>query len=319
MTPTLASQSLISTIVAEARISPKDRLALSSLNAGRIADIRVNAGDTVVEGELLIALDTTILEAAVVQAESALTVARTQRDAAPSSASQSALDTLDEAITQAQAVLDAALSTRDQAYLYAPFDGTVIEIAFDEGENVSPTTIAITIADLTQWQAETIDLQEEDAARIFIGQNAWVEVPSLDDTLEGVVTELALSAVNYQGSVTYQAVVDLQDADNVALRWGMTAYITIELNRPLQLVITPDAPTENPIIATATPDLTSPDLASPAPGTTQQLTYVVRAGDSLFQIAQRYDTSVSELIRVNGLSNSNLIHPGLELIVPDQP
>lgn len=38
--------------------------------------------------------------------------------------------------------------------------------------------------------------------------------------------------------------------------------------------------------------------------------YVVRPGDSLWSVAQRYGTTVSELTRFNNLHNPNLIYPG---------
>lgn len=34
--------------------------------------------------------------------------------------------------------------------------------------------------------------------------------------------------------------------------------------------------------------------------------YVVKSGDSLYKIAKRYNTSVSDLLKINNLSNSNL-------------
>lgn len=44
--------------------------------------------------------------------------------------------------------------------------------------------------------------------------------------------------------------------------------------------------------------------------------YTVRSGDSLYSIAEQYDTSVSSIMSLNHLS-SNLIHPGQSLLVDD--
>ncbi len=38
--------------------------------------------------------------------------------------------------------------------------------------------------------------------------------------------------------------------------------------------------------------------------------YVARPGDTLWSIAQRNGTTVSELVRLNALSNANVIYPG---------
>jgi membrane-bound lytic murein transglycosylase D len=45
-------------------------------------------------------------------------------------------------------------------------------------------------------------------------------------------------------------------------------------------------------------------------------TYVVRAGDTLYSIAQKFNTAVDTLRRLNNLSAHSLIHPGLTLRLP---
>lgn len=45
-------------------------------------------------------------------------------------------------------------------------------------------------------------------------------------------------------------------------------------------------------------------------------TYTVQRGETLGSIAARYDTTVAELMRINGISNPNLIHPGQVIKVP---
>lgn len=45
-------------------------------------------------------------------------------------------------------------------------------------------------------------------------------------------------------------------------------------------------------------------------------TYTVQAGDSLFVIAQSYNTTVDEIVRLNGITNINLIFVGQVLFVP---
>ncbi|HLV10322.1 MAG TPA: LysM peptidoglycan-binding domain-containing protein [Halanaerobiales bacterium] len=45
--------------------------------------------------------------------------------------------------------------------------------------------------------------------------------------------------------------------------------------------------------------------------------YYVRAGDTLFQIAQRYNTTVNTLVRLNNIADPDIIFPGRILIVPN--
>jgi len=43
--------------------------------------------------------------------------------------------------------------------------------------------------------------------------------------------------------------------------------------------------------------------------------HVVKAGDTLYRIAQHYSTSVEELCRLNKISSDQVIHPGQKLLV----
>ncbi|MDQ6421636.1 LysM peptidoglycan-binding domain-containing protein [Paenibacillus sp. LHD-117] len=48
-------------------------------------------------------------------------------------------------------------------------------------------------------------------------------------------------------------------------------------------------------------------------------THVVQPGESLWQIAQKYNTSVLEIISVNNIQNPNTIYPGTALKIPERP
>ncbi|MFW6238024.1 MAG: LysM peptidoglycan-binding domain-containing protein, partial [Halanaerobiales bacterium] len=45
--------------------------------------------------------------------------------------------------------------------------------------------------------------------------------------------------------------------------------------------------------------------------------YVVRRGDTLYQIANRFDTDVETLVALNSIADPDVIYPGRVLIVPD--
>lgn len=44
--------------------------------------------------------------------------------------------------------------------------------------------------------------------------------------------------------------------------------------------------------------------------------YIVKKGDNLFSIAQKYDISLNDLLKVNGLENDDYIYPNQEIMVP---
>jgi 2',3'-cyclic-nucleotide 2'-phosphodiesterase/3'-nucleotidase len=46
--------------------------------------------------------------------------------------------------------------------------------------------------------------------------------------------------------------------------------------------------------------------------------YVVEVGDSVWEIAQKFATTVEKMVVLNELANSRLIKPGQELIIPTE-
>jgi len=84
--------------------------------------------------------------------------------------------------------------------------------------------------------------------------------------------------------------------------------------------------------ATATATLTATATASPTPQATPSPTptptpqpppfteYAVQQGDTLSSIAQRFGTTVDELVRINGLASQDvIIDVGQKLLVPSAP
>ncbi len=74
-------------------------------------------------------------------------------------------------------------------------------------------------------------------------------------------------------------------------------------------------PAATPFPPTATP-LPTPTLQpTPTPAPTP-IRYKVEAGDSLGVIADRFDSTIKDILEANGLTANSMIYPGDELIVP---
>src|SRR5512133_2760575 len=56
--------------------------------------------------------------------------------------------------------------------------------------------------------------------------------------------------------------------------------------------------------------------AAPARAQVQGLTYRVRTGDSLTNIARTFHTSVNRLLLINYLPDPNILNPGTVLVLP---
>ncbi|GAB6099043.1 hypothetical protein JCM16358_09220 [Halanaerocella petrolearia] len=48
-------------------------------------------------------------------------------------------------------------------------------------------------------------------------------------------------------------------------------------------------------------------------------TYTVQAGDTLYGIADRFNTTVSNILAFNDISDPDMIYPGQELTIPESP
>lgn len=148
-----------------------------------------------------------------------------------------------EAIDVARAQLDAAKaslvlvkSNVQDAVLSAPFDGTVSTIDVDLGQIVSPGEPAISFADMTKMQIQTVDLAEVDVAKVQIGQPVTIKVDAFPGKeWSGKVTEIALQSNDHRGDKVYKVTIEFQESIPAGLRWGMTANADIQVGKSLVL------------------------------------------------------------------------------------
>jgi multidrug efflux pump subunit AcrA (membrane-fusion protein) len=137
--------------------------------------------------------------------------------------------TLAEArITNAEAQLSAAKETLADLELVAPFDGVISAVYINPSEWLAPGSPVLLIADLNNLQVETTDLSEIDVAQISIGDIAVVTLDALPDlVLEGTVVNIAPKADEGSG-VNFPVIIELSEIP-AALRWGMTAFVDIDV------------------------------------------------------------------------------------------
>lgn len=133
-------------------------------------------------------------------------------------------------IANAEAQLAAAKATIADLELVAPFDGVISAVHINPSEWVAPGSPVLLIADLSHLQVETTDLSEIDVAQISVGDTAIVTLDALPDlVLEGTVISIAPKAAAGAG-VNYPVIIELSEIP-AALRWGMTAFVDIELDK----------------------------------------------------------------------------------------
>jgi multidrug efflux pump subunit AcrA (membrane-fusion protein) len=133
-------------------------------------------------------------------------------------------------IVAAQTRVTAIKSLINQSNLTAPFNGTVVDLFVNSGEMISPGAPVLLLADLSTLQVQTTDLNEVDVARVQVGDPVKVTFDALPNTsVKGKVTNIALK--NSPGSGVYFNVTITLDEIPEDLRWGMSAFVEIQVSK----------------------------------------------------------------------------------------
>ena len=231
--------------------------------SGRIQKLNADFNTTVKKGQLLAKLDPQLFQAAVEQSranflsakagvtkaqaqekDAQLVLARTKSLFEGSLASASDLQTAETNVVVARAATEAAQASLSQSGaslnqaqvnlsycdIFSPIDGTVISRAVDVGQTVAASMSApilfVIAEDLHTMQVHT-SVAEGDVGRLQPDMDATFTVDAFSgQTFKGKVSQIRNSATTVQNVVTYDAVIDLQNAD-LKLRPGMTATVTI--------------------------------------------------------------------------------------------
>jgi HlyD family secretion protein len=133
-------------------------------------------------------------------------------------------------VVQAEAALEAAQAALDKMTMYAPFDGIVASMDVELGQVLQPGVTVVVLADMSGWQVETTDLTELDVVSIAVGMPTSIGVDAIpNETLSGQITDIAAVAGQNRGDVTFRVLIALDETQELPLRWGMTAFVTVDL------------------------------------------------------------------------------------------
>lgn len=131
-------------------------------------------------------------------------------------------------LENAKAQVAAAEANLSNYILTAPFDGVVMDVAVEVGEQVGAESRAVSVADTSSWIIETTDITELEVVDIEVGQNVTFAADALPNlTMKGVVSEISQSSFIQGGDVIYTVRIEAQDVDP-RVKWGMTVEVTFE-------------------------------------------------------------------------------------------
>lgn len=229
-------------ITASGQVEATKSANLSTRMMGYVQDVPVKTGQTVQKGDLLIAVSNTDLlakrgqvEAAVLQAEAAFINAerdyeRFQALYAKNSASQKELDDMTTRYEMAKAGLEGAREMENEVNaqfsyvnIRAPFSGVVTNTFVKAGDMANPGMPLVSIEAPGKMQVAAM-VSEANIKNVREGMKADITLKSIGKTVEGVVSEVSLSAKNTGGQ--YIVKIDMEAPDSGVLA-GMYANVQI--------------------------------------------------------------------------------------------
>lgn len=229
---------------------------LSTRMMGYVTKVYVNIGDKVSKGQLLVAINNTDLQAKRAQVEASITEAtaafnnaqkdykRFQSLFADNSASQKELDDITANYEMAKARLEAVKQMKNEvnaqfAYsnITAPFAGVVTSKTVKEGDMANPGQPLISVEALGNFEVLAM-VPETEISQIKNGVAVAVIVKSINQTVNGKVTEVSTSAKNTGGQYLVKIALDKTDA-NILSGMFATVQFPIEKKVKTEMVLIP--------------------------------------------------------------------------------
>lgn len=184
------------------------RTAVASRILARIEEVRVRAGSEVKEGDVLVVLDARDLEARVREVREALRGARARLQLARAEkgrvdkliaegvATQARLDQATSELRVASSEVDRLEQSLNEAetslsftQIRSPVSGRVVDRLAEPGDTAVPGTPLLRIYDPSVLRVEA-PVRESLAVRLTVGDPLRVEVPSIDESFDGVIDEI---------------------------------------------------------------------------------------------------------------------------------
>ncbi len=264
-------------VTASGTLSAVGTVQVGAQVSGRVVELHADFNDKVKKGQVIAKLDESVLKAQIEQQQAAydLAVANLKKSQVTAMDAKRQLDrqktlkeqnliagatveqyevTLETAnaqinaskaeVSRAAANLSQAKTNLGYATIVSPVDGVVLSRAVDVGQTVAASLqapVLFTIAeDLARMQIDT-SVAESDVGRLKEGMKATFTVDAFPGkTFEGTVRQVRNAPTTTSGVVTYDAVIDVNNAD-LALRPGMTTNVTFVLEKVENAVKIPNA------------------------------------------------------------------------------
>ncbi|HEY2574576.1 MAG TPA: efflux RND transporter periplasmic adaptor subunit [Verrucomicrobiaceae bacterium] len=252
-TAPVARGDLVQTVTATGTLNPVLNVQVGSQISGNIQKLNADFNSVVKANDVVAEIDPSVYQAVVAQAEgdvanakaalelAQLNAQRTEELRKENVAPQSVLDQAIATLHQAEAMVKMkegvqakAQTDLDHCKIYSPIDGIVISRLVDVGQTVAASLSAPVIFqiahNLANMQIDT-NVAEADIGNIAEGQDVEFTVDAHPyRTFRGKVRLIRNAPITVQNVVTYDTVIDVDNAD-LKLKPGMTANVSVIIEK----------------------------------------------------------------------------------------
>jgi HlyD family secretion protein len=235
------------TVMATGTIEPEGEVAVRARIAGIVDAIRVEAGQPVSKGDVLVEIEKDLIVAYVDEARAGVRAAEVEvrfaaidvkragqlQERGASSDSQhddarAAHELALARLARAQAVLATLTVQLRHATVRSPITGKVLDVPVEVGAAISPVT-SVTGGTILLSLAETDllhlkgSVDENEITRVEIGQHARIRTEAFGErTFDGVVRKIAPVGSRIQNVTYFEVEVEITDSDAKLLRPRMS-------------------------------------------------------------------------------------------------
>jgi HlyD family secretion protein len=238
---------LENTVSATGTVNPVSTVEVGTQVSGIIDVLNVDFNDVVRKGQVLAVLDTSLLKAAVLDAQAQVNRTQALYDQAVADHQRNlplfekgfiseqeflpleiSVKTTRASLQSARVALGRAETNLGYAVIRSPIYGTVIQRAVEQGQTVAASLQApvlfIIAEDLSQMEIHA-QVDESDIGYVREGQAVRFDVQAYPDRMfSGTVKQVRLQPTTVQNVVNYTVIVDAPNPDGLLLP-GMTATI----------------------------------------------------------------------------------------------
>ena len=262
----IARRDIVVSALASGTVQPDTVVEVKSKASGEILELRVETGQVVKRGDLMVRVDPRTPHNVLAQAQADLEVAEARLANATSQKRRSDELFQSQSITQqehenalldyanaraevvrARVAVDDAQNQMDDTNVRAPISGTIIEKLVERGQVISsPTrdvgggTVLLRMADLGLVQVRTL-VDETDIGKIQVQQRATVTVDAYPNRpFEGAVLKIEPQAITEQNVTMFAVQVRIDNRAGL-LRPGMNAEVEIHVGEREDVLAVPNA------------------------------------------------------------------------------